>query len=103
MTTSEYLASLGITMQQAHDFIFAHLDDPALIYNTANQYDVTNFMLSEIVGGVTTQQVRDFFDSHGLNSAALEPPAVPDPPVYDSVPAVMAALVGVGPEGSFSN
>ena len=103
MTTSEYLASLGITMQQAHDFIFAHLDDAALIYNTANQYDVTNAMLGEIVGGVTTQQVRDFFDSRGLNSAELEPPIVPDPPVYDAVPDGMADLVGVGPEGSFSN
>ena len=103
MTTSEYLASLGITVQQAHDFIFAHLDDAVLIYNTADQYDVTNAMLSEIVGGVTTQQVRDFFDSRGLNSAALEPPSVPDPPVYDTVPDGTAALVGVAPEGSFSN
>jgi len=97
MTTSEYLASLGITIGQARDFIFAHLDNPALIYNTAVQYDVTNLMLSEIVGGVTTAQVRDFFDSRGFDSAALEPPATPDPPVYDNVPDASPTLVGVAP------
>jgi hypothetical protein len=97
MTTSEYLASLGITMQQAHDFIFAHLNEAALIYDTAVQYHVDSMMLSEIVGGVTQQQVRDFFDSHGLDSSVLEPPAPSDPRVYDTVPDDWAMLVGVAP------
>lgn len=87
MTTSEHLASLGVTVAQAREFVFAHLDDPALIYNTAVQYDVTTVMLSEIVGGVTTAQVRDFFDSRGFDSTALEPPQVIDPPVYYGAPA----------------
>ena len=72
MSASTYLANYGISVQQAHDFIFAHLDDPALIYNTAAQYGVTNEMLGEIVGGYNEDQVGAYFDSHGLASAQLD-------------------------------
>ncbi|MDB5875478.1 MAG: hypothetical protein JWQ07_4920 [Ramlibacter sp.] len=97
MTTSEYLASLGYTVPQARDFILANYQgNLALIYNTATQYQVTNVMLSEIIGGVTAGQVRDYFDTHGYSSAALDPAPVPDPVIYDSVPQGPGDLVGLG-------
>ena len=72
MSASTYLANYGISVQQAHDFIFAHLDDPALIHSAAAQYGVTNEMLGEIVGGYNADQVEAYFELHGLASAQLD-------------------------------
>jgi len=59
-------------VQQARDFIFSHLDNPAVIYNAAAQYGITNEMLGEIVGGYNADQVEAFFDSHGFNGDQLD-------------------------------
>jgi hypothetical protein len=95
MTTSEFLfATFGVTIEQARGFLFDHLDNPGLIYSTAIQYDVTNVMLSEIVGGVSAAQVSAFFDSRGFDGAALNPESPPDPIVYDNIPQALVTLVG---------
>jgi hypothetical protein len=72
LSASTYLGNLGISVQDARTFIFSNLDNPALIFNTAAQYGVTNEMLGEIVGGYNADQVGAFFDSHGLASAQLD-------------------------------
>lgn len=74
MTTSTYLASLGVTMQQARDFVLTHYrDHPQLVLDTARQYGITNEMLGEIADGYSAQQVREFFAFHGMNAQMLDP------------------------------
>jgi hypothetical protein len=72
VSASTYLDGYGISVQQAHDFIYANLDNPDLIYSTAAQFGVTNEMLGEIAGGYSDDQVRAFFDSHGFVGADLD-------------------------------
>jgi hypothetical protein len=73
-TTSEFIANtFGVTMAQAHDFIRAHVSDPAYIYNMAAQYHVTSPMLGEITGYSATD-VEGFFTASGLDGMALRAP-----------------------------
>jgi hypothetical protein len=72
MTTSDYLAQYGVTMQQAHDFVFANLDAPDHILAVAAQYGVTTTMLGEIAGGYSSTDVRGFFSAHGLDASSLD-------------------------------
>jgi hypothetical protein len=74
-TTSDFIATtFGVTMAQAHDFIMAHVSDPAYIYNMAAQYHVTSAMLGEITGYSATD-VEGFFTANGLDGTALRTPA----------------------------
>jgi len=50
MLAEKYLADLGITVQQAKDFIIANIEKPEIIFKTASQYGVTTRMLGEITG-----------------------------------------------------
>ena len=76
-TAAQHLQTLGVTVAQARDYIFAnyelHLAD---ILSICDQYAVTNAMLAEIVGGVTAGEVVGYFASRGLDSTILdgEPP-----------------------------
>ena len=72
MSASTYLGNLGISVQDARTFILSNLDNPALVFNTAAQYGVTNEMLGEIVGGYSADQVESFFNSHGFNGEQLD-------------------------------
>lgn len=71
MSAESHLASLGISIQEAHDFIFSHVDQPSIIFNLAQQYHVTTLMLSEITG-YPTSVVNDYFASFGLNTTRLD-------------------------------
>lgn len=75
MTTRSYLASLGVTMNQAHDFIKANINTPSNIYKVAVQYGIDSQMLADILSidypGLTASGVESFFQSHGFNGAAL--------------------------------
>jgi len=72
MSTTAYLATFGVTLEQANAFVMSNLGNPQLIYDTALQYGVTNQMLGEIAGGYTAREVRGFFDARGLDSGALD-------------------------------
>jgi hypothetical protein len=73
ITAALQLASFGFSMADAHTWVFAHLDNPALIEQVAGQYGITNGMLAEIAGNdITQQQVVQFFASQGINSASLD-------------------------------
>lgn len=72
MSAQTHLASLGVTMAQAKEFILANVSTPVNIYNVAKQFGVTNDMLAEIYGGVTAADVKAFFVAHGFNAALLD-------------------------------
>lgn len=73
MSAAIYLGELGITVPQAREFIFAHLGDPATIFNAAYQYGLTNDMLAEIVGGgVGPGDVRNWFAGQGIDASVLD-------------------------------
>lgn len=75
MTTRSYLLSLGVTMNQAHDFIKANLGSPATIYKVAQQYGIDSQMLADIMSidfpGLSASGVESFFQGLGFNGAAL--------------------------------
>ena len=72
MTTVDYLKGFGITLTEARDFILANINTPSVILQTSAEYGVTNRMLAEIYGGVSLQEVINFFDQAGLNSRVLD-------------------------------
>jgi hypothetical protein len=97
MTTSEYLAQFGVSIQQAHDFVFANLDAPDHILAVAAQYGVTRVMLGEIAGGYSVTDVQTYFASHGLDASSLDGAGVTFG--YDlSAPAGPLAIVGIAPD-----
>ncbi len=62
ISAEEHLAKLGITVQQANDFIIENVENPGLLYSTARQNGVTNEMLSEITS-FSTDTIRNYFES----------------------------------------
>lgn len=74
-TAQEYLSSLGVSVNDAKDFIIDNLNNPGLIYNTCLQVGVTNEMIVEILSSsypdLTAQMVSDFFTMSGFNGSAL--------------------------------
>ncbi|OYZ47738.1 MAG: hypothetical protein B7Y13_09510 [Sulfurovum sp. 24-42-9] len=72
MSAQAHLASKGVTMQAAKDFINSNLTSPQTIFNVAKQYGVTNDMLAEIVG-VSTSVVKNFWQGQNYAFATLDP------------------------------
>lgn len=99
MTAAELLGRYNITMQQASDWVQAHVDHPALIFNTARDYGINSSMLAEIVSpwvpGVNAGLVEDFFDSHGLDGSALSPGSGGDSGTGEILPEELAALASL--------
>src|SRR4051812_22139565 len=71
VSLSEYLASLDLSVQQAQEFIFSHVENPVVILTIAVQYGVTLDMLGELVG-YSPDDVAAFFVSHDLDPTPLE-------------------------------
>lgn len=75
MNTSDYLAQLGVSLDQARSFVMANLDKPANIYNVAKQFKIDSQMLADIVApsvpGVNAAQVEAFFNAKGLDGKSL--------------------------------
>lgn len=71
-SAADHLAGYGVTLDQAREFLFAHLGDPAFILSIAAAYGVTNEMLGEIAGGYSAAQVQAFFSGHGLDGGVLD-------------------------------
>lgn len=78
MSAATHLASYGVTIEQAHEFVMSHLGSPATIFNVARQFGVTNTMLGEIAGGYSAADVQAFFSAHGLDSSVLDGDGTPD-------------------------
>lgn len=78
MSAVSHLAQYNVTFQQARDFVYANLNNPAQIFSVAKQYGVTNAMLAEIYGqGVSAADVRWFFGSKGFDAASLDVVTLP--------------------------
>ena len=71
MSTSEHLAQLGVTIEQAREFIINHVNQPSVIYAVSVQNAITANMLAEIYGGVTESDVINFFNTSGFDGSAL--------------------------------
>lgn len=85
MNTTQSLARIGLTVEQARTYIMANLDKPVTLYYAAKQYKIDSQMLADIVQdrfpGVNATQVEAFFSSYGLrgkdlNAATLNPAPV---------------------------
>jgi hypothetical protein len=81
-TTSQLLASRGVTLQQAHDWVLSHLAAPQTIVDAARQFGLTNAQLGEIAGGFSAADVKAFFGARGIDCTLLDTPvsafALPD-------------------------
>lgn len=73
ISAEKHLAKLGLTVQQALNFIVANVnaDQPEVIYAAARQAGVTNAMLSEITG-VSTTVIHDYFKAAGRDPVELD-------------------------------
>jgi len=71
MLAEKYLADLGITIQQANNFIDMNLREPKKIFEAASQYGVTTHMLSEITGH-SRDIVSGYFEDAGFSSTELD-------------------------------
>lgn len=79
MSAVAYLAAgLDVPVQVARDFVLANLENPRLLFATAQDYRVTTAMLADIVGGGVTQtQVQAYFSSRGLDPLLLNTVSTP--------------------------
>lgn len=71
ISAEEHLAKLGVTVQQAYDFIFANVDQPEKIFDAAFDAAVTTNMLSEITN-ISTNIICNYFDSAGFDCGELD-------------------------------
>lgn len=71
MLAEKYLADLGITIQQANDFINTNLREPQKIFEAASQYGVTTRMLGEITG-YSRDIISVYFEDAGFSSTELD-------------------------------
>jgi hypothetical protein len=99
--TTDYLAQFGITMQEAHDFVWSHLDDARLILTVAAQYGVTTAMLGEIAGGYSAVEVHGFFSDHGLDATVLDDSGGITGGYYNTAASDAATLVGAAAASSY--
>lgn len=76
----QHLAQFGVSLADANAFVLANLEQPAVIFNVARDYGVTNAMLGEIAGGFTAAEVTAFFQSKGIDSSGLDASLVAPPP-----------------------
>ncbi len=60
ISAEAHLAKLGITVEQANDFILENVDNPKLLFSVARENGVTNSMLSEITN-FSTSVISDYF------------------------------------------
>ncbi|WP_425641326.1 hypothetical protein ACPUEK_15365 [Marinomonas gallaica] len=72
MSAETQLAQYNISVEEARQFLINNISDPAGIVQVADTYKITNEMLAEIYGGVTANQVVEFFNSNGINSTSLD-------------------------------
>lgn len=72
MTTQEHLNSFNITMEQAKNFLIANINRPENIFNVAKEFNVSSWMLAEILENVNTLQVIQYFNFHGFDTSEID-------------------------------
>jgi hypothetical protein len=95
MNTVQLLASKGVTLQEASNWVQANLSQPSAIYNICLEFGINSAMLAEIVQpfvpGVDSSEVEAFFvnlgfDAQPLRNAGSLPPAPLPTPVTEPQP-----------------
>jgi hypothetical protein len=75
-STQSHLAKYNVSMLAASDFIMSNLNNVQYMHDVCKSVGVTNQMIADIVSnvlpGVTSKQVSDFFTSNGVNSSDLD-------------------------------
>ncbi|QOJ20849.1 MAG: hypothetical protein HRU77_09180 [Gammaproteobacteria bacterium] len=71
ISAEKHLAKLGVTVEQAFNFIFANVNQPEIIFTAARQHGVTKSMLHEITG-VSDSVINDYFKNAGLVPERLD-------------------------------
>lgn len=116
MNVADLLSRQGVTMQQASDWVQAHLTTPGDIYNICLDFGINSGMLAEIVQpfvpGVVAFDVEAFFTAQGFNALGLRnagtlppvpmPTPVPRPVPVDPGQAIFAGLLPQELGGLFS-
>ena len=69
-TTEQVLTAIGVTREQARDFIFSHTEQSSVIYDAALKYGITTPMLNEITG-FSSNVISEYFASFGLDTDLL--------------------------------
>ncbi len=72
MTTEEHLAQYGLTTEGYRDFILANLSTPSAIVDDAAKYGLTNQILANIYGGVSSTDVLNYFAALEIDTAFLD-------------------------------
>lgn len=74
-TAASHLATLGVTLQQARDFVVHNIGSPKVIFDVATTFKITSGMLAEIIAGdipgITGAQIESFFTHSGLPGKSL--------------------------------
>jgi hypothetical protein len=108
MNAAQLLATYGITVDDARQWIVAHLETPKDIYDVAKAGGLTSDMIAEILDplapGLTGAMVEGFFTANGFDGAALRPAQPTQPEVEGEVllPEALASLgflVGMNQNG----
>lgn len=104
MSAAAHLAGLDVPVQVARDFILANLENPHLLFSTAQEYRITTAMLAEMVGGTVTQaQVQAYFSSQGLDPLLLNAGSTPAPVSQAGVEMVPGITLQAARDYIFSN
>jgi hypothetical protein len=74
-SAESHLASYGVSIDAANDFIMSNLSSLSFIHNTCKTFGVTNDMIAEILAddfpGLDGTTVANFFASNGIDSSDL--------------------------------
>ncbi len=76
MTAQAHLATFGISMEVAQDFIMSNMDNLGEVFRVAEQFKVSNVMIAEIVQSkfeqtITATDVENYFTVNGQPGYAL--------------------------------
>lgn len=88
MSAATHLAKFGVTVEQAYDFIIANVDQPEIIFDTAEEFAVTTAMLSEITQ-FSTAVISNYFASFNLDTGKLDETHI----LINSDPDALSSLV----------
>lgn len=73
-TAAQHLPTIGpsgVTLKEAHDFIYSHIDQPQIIFDISKLYGVTTSMLAEI-SEHSAEEVIKYFSNAALDAKELD-------------------------------
>ncbi|HQS66979.1 MAG TPA: hypothetical protein PLM93_07330 [Sulfuricurvum sp.] len=71
--TTDHLYKLGITTEEAHEYLHANLNRPSEIFKISEKYDVTTEMLAEIMGEeISLDEIEEYMSSNGYDTDVLD-------------------------------